>query len=97
MVRSNSLLELGNLKVANRLGKYTYGIYLIHPITLLFAAQIFRCFHFDNTSLLIKLLTGFSGIISGIFLSILRYHYFETPFLKLKTKFSIIVKPDNSK
>lgn len=71
------------------LGHISYGIYMFHIITLNFVVffmlkiQALKIFNDSMTILLIYILT-FAGTI---FMAHLSYKYFETYFLKLKTKF----------
>ena len=85
---SNKLLKLENLKSITRLGKYTYGMYLLHPITLLFLKHFFDYSNFSYqenlfTSTILFILTLFLTLL----LSYFSYHYFESYFLKIKRKF----------
>jgi peptidoglycan/LPS O-acetylase OafA/YrhL len=88
---SNNLLKLENLKSITRLGKYTYGMYLLHPIPLLFLKHFFDYSNFSYqehliTSTILLLLTLFFTIL----LSYFSYHYFESYFLKIKRKFIMV-------
>ena len=85
---SNKLLKLENLKSITRLGKYTYGMYLLHPIPLLFLKHFFDYSNFSYqenlfTSTILFILTLFLTLL----LSYFSYHYFESYFLKIKRKF----------
>lgn len=87
-VNSNNLLKLENLKAITTLGKYTYGMYLLHPIPLLFLKHFFDYLNIaykENliASSILFILTLFFTIIFSYF----SYHYFESYFLKIKKKF----------
>jgi peptidoglycan/LPS O-acetylase OafA/YrhL len=88
----SSFLNLGNFKIANKLGKFTYGIYLIHPIALFFVDAFLVYFGIKKDSLLIHLFYGFSGLTLTLFLSAFSYNYYEAKFLKLKDKFAVITR-----
>ena len=89
---TKSLLNLGKLKIPNKLGKYTYGIYLIHPIALFFIDAILVYFSIKNDNIFVGLVYGFAGLALTLILSILSYNYYESKFLKLKDKFAVITK-----
>ncbi|MBQ0148253.1 MAG: acyltransferase family protein [Flavobacteriaceae bacterium] len=67
-------LKISDHNIINRLGKYTYGMYLFHTIWI----NLFN--KFTNQYLLIALFAFVATILS----SILSYHIFEKQFLKLK-------------
>ena len=92
MIKTRSRLQLGNIRFANNMGKYTYGIYLLHPIAFLFVVQAFRYFHIAANSFKISLVIGIMSSVVGVLLSMLSYTYLEKPFLRLKERFSVIVK-----
>ena len=75
------------------IGKISYGIYVIHPLVVLLLSRLFK-----NLNIEIKfkyVLVYFSVLVVTIILAWLSYSYFEKPFLKLKSKFSV-VKSSNS-
>jgi peptidoglycan/LPS O-acetylase OafA/YrhL len=81
---SNSFFKIGSLKVLNWLGKISYGLYLTHMIAIYIVLNTFP----DNANyVLLKVL--FSVIIT-IAISHFSYTYFESFFLSLKSKFSVI-------
>lgn len=86
---SNNLLKLENLKSITTLGKYTYGMYLLHPIPLLFSKHILDYADLSYKQNLIVSIGLFITTLSvTVIMSYLSYHYFESYFLKLKRKFT---------
>ena len=84
-------LKLSNLKVLTSLGKYTYGLYLLHPIAILFCKHLFDFYNFNYTnSWLIAILLCTVAFISTLLMAKLSYKYFESYFLKIKSKYSTI-------
>jgi peptidoglycan/LPS O-acetylase OafA/YrhL len=85
-----SFYKLGNSKTMTYWGKYTYGLYMLHPIAILIVDVIARMIHLKAD---LYWATGIAGIVS-FFLSLLiaklSYHLLEEPFLKLKERFTII-------
>ena len=88
LTKSDSILNLGRFSFANKWGKYTYGIYLIHPISLTIISIMFRITHIELPSLVNIILTTVLCIILTLVLSKLSYDHFESRFLKLKDRFT---------
>jgi peptidoglycan/LPS O-acetylase OafA/YrhL len=89
ITRSNSILNLKNFSFANRWGKYTYGIYLIHPIALFIIGFITKAMGLkENISN--GLIIGIAGSILTLCISKVSYLYFESRFLKLKDRYTVI-------
>ena len=77
-----SFYKIGNFKRLSKLGEYTYGMYLLHPIAI-FITSLFM-----TTSNLGTGLVSFSISLGiTILLSIISYNYFEKYFLALKNRF----------
>ncbi|HTB51918.1 MAG TPA: acyltransferase [Ferruginibacter sp.] len=90
LTKSSSILNLQNLTFANKWGKYTYGIYLIHPIALTAMDTLFRTLHIAQTNFTILFTKGMIGFVLTLVLSKISYIYFESKFLALKDTFTII-------
>jgi peptidoglycan/LPS O-acetylase OafA/YrhL len=67
----------------NYLGKISYGLYMFHPIGIFLALHIAQLMHFTTNWILYP----FSFIIT-IIIATLSYRYFESIFLKFKSRFS---------
>jgi len=90
---------IGQINIRNRiinletgvfdfLGKISYGIYIIHPLVIFLFAKILSSIEGADAG---KYLLVYSSILlSTILFAFLSYQYFETYFLKLKTKVSIV-------
>lgn len=90
MTKSNSKLNLRNFSFANKWGKYTYGIYLLHPIVLTFLSIIVRVMHLPGSNFFTLFIMGVVGFILTLLLSKISYQYYESKFLLLKDKFETI-------
>jgi peptidoglycan/LPS O-acetylase OafA/YrhL len=87
----NSFYKLSRFKFLTNWGKYTYGLYLIHPISILLFDIALRLLHIQyKNSFILVLLVAFGGLFFSGLLSYLSYNYYEKSFLKLKDRFSII-------
>jgi peptidoglycan/LPS O-acetylase OafA/YrhL len=90
--RPESKMELGKIKFATALGKYTYGIYMLHPIVLLLLDVVLRMMHVSADNFLSGFLLGIAGLILTLGASYISYRYFELYFLRLKKGFAVVVK-----
>ena len=90
MTTQDSILNLGRFSFGNKWGKYTYGIYLIHPIALTILDVVTRVIHVSYSNLIGSLAFGVAGFILTLFMSWVSYEYFESKFLALKDKFAVI-------
>lgn len=81
---NNIKISLEN-KILIYLGNISYGLYMYHPIGIVFA--IYLC---KTANLLTNWVLYPLSITFTILLSELSYRYFETYFLKFKDKFSVI-------
>jgi peptidoglycan/LPS O-acetylase OafA/YrhL len=87
-----SIFKVGNWKIISKLGKYTYGLYCLHPIAILISVTLLRKFALNNYSWQIWLLELPISFILCVIFSYISYTYFESRFLKLKSNFSNITK-----
>jgi peptidoglycan/LPS O-acetylase OafA/YrhL len=83
-----SPFKFSSFRYLSRLGKYTYGLYLLHPIAIQFSDLVLRALHISIESLFGGLL--YAGIALGIALvmSFVSYRYFEAYFINLKHRFA---------
>ena len=82
-------------RVMNYLGQISYGIYVIHPLLLYVLTRLISPTDFmsDNVASIVIFVT-ITALTIG--LAGLSYKYFEMPFLRLKSRFSV-VQSTNSK
>ena len=94
---SNSILSLEN-NLFNKLGKISYGLYVIHPLMLDITGNYlqpsFMNTNLNSLNILLSFCVSFGLTLALAYLS---FHYFEASFLKLKHKFSIIVSGNDVK
>jgi len=88
---NSSFLNLGNYKLLSKWGKYTYGIYLLHPVAIKFIDLVSRGVGFEHQqSYKTEFLFAFIVFLLTLIMSYLSFHFFELKFLSLKKKFQVI-------
>jgi peptidoglycan/LPS O-acetylase OafA/YrhL len=88
--KSISFLNLGNFKFASNWGKYTYGIYLLHPIVITLMDVVIRILKIPKNNFINSLILNVFGLLITMIISKLSYVYFESMFLRIKEKFETI-------
>lgn len=71
------------------LGRYTYGLYLVHTTVDLFARTIGRRLGVPDTAVW-HVLSGVVEACIAVGLAVASYHLLERPFLKLKDRFTVV-------
>ncbi len=85
---SNSPFQLSRLKLISKLGKYTYGMYCLQFVAILITVTIFKkILGFDNI-VTVYFVEPIISLVLNVILAIISYKYFESYFLKLKSKFA---------
>lgn len=73
------------------LGKYTYGMYLYHPMMIMFSKITFDKLHLNYYSnAYISIAMAGLAFVATIIISVVSYNYYERFFLELKKKFTFI-------
>ncbi|MEO6252908.1 MAG: acyltransferase [Ferruginibacter sp.] len=83
----NRLINLDN-RVCDFLGKISYGMYVIHPLIIFFAAKLLKETDLPpllKYSLVYTFVTGATILISWI-----SYEYFEKRFLRIKMRYTTV-------
>jgi len=88
----HSLFKVGNFKRISYWGRYTYGLYCLHSIAILITLQVSKVLHTNTTIFGVMVLETLASFFLSLAISWLSFHYFESYFLKLKNRFSFIVK-----
>ena len=85
---THSVFKIKNWRFISIFGQYTYAIYLIHMVFIQAVSILWYKFSwYDNAFIDILVKTSIMIIMTYI-VSALSSKYFESPFLKLKTKFA---------
>jgi peptidoglycan/LPS O-acetylase OafA/YrhL len=70
-------------------GRYSYGLYIFHGLYFVYLRHLSGTIeHSVHSGLLAQLLVVAFGFILSIALALLSYHFFESPILKLKRRFT---------
>lgn len=86
----NSIYKFSKNNFFTFWGKYTYGLYLLHPIALTLIDISLRMLHLSyKTYFLSSFSIGVLGLLFTMLLSYFSYHIFEIKFLKQKEKFVV--------
>jgi len=83
-----SPLKISQLRRISKLGSYTYGLYLLHPVALLVVNNTLRILKLDSAGIANGLFIGTVGLFVSIALSAASYHCYERKFLTLKERFA---------
>ena len=89
-----SVYQILESKIIFELGRISYGFYLYHIIGLLIVFVTFEKMGWPQSGYLTICIPAF---LVTVLMSYLSYHYFESPFLKLKQKFTHIVSGQEAK
>ncbi|MEQ8549843.1 MAG: acyltransferase [Cyclobacteriaceae bacterium] len=84
---SNSLFKLSNFPTISFLGRYTYGLYVLHFVSIYAVGKIFEYLKWDGFLVNLLITEVVISFLLSIVLAYSSYHLWEQPFLKLKVKF----------
>ncbi|HXS55352.1 MAG TPA: acyltransferase [Hanamia sp.] len=87
-----SLFKMSSFKRISMFGVISYGLYCLHPICILVANTLAKKLSLNIHLWQLALVEVPLALILTIIASKLSFKYFETPFLKIKEKFSYITK-----
>ena len=86
-IAKQSVVKFSEFKFISSLGKYTYGLYLLHPIGIQIVIVAFKVMKISE-SLTSDFAYGIGALVISVVMALASYTYFETPFLRLKRKFN---------
>lgn len=82
--------RLSQMPLLSVLGRYTYGLYLLHPLALLAAAWCLGAAPDTESTLGLALAVGGLGFVFSMVFSVASYHLYEKRFLLLKKRFAVV-------
>lgn len=86
----NSFFKMKNFKAISKLGVITYGLYCLHFIGILITLTLMRKLNFSDNIFNVIIIETIVSLLITILISKISYRFFETPFLRLKEKFTYI-------
>lgn len=86
----STVAKFGNAAFLTRWGKYTYGMYLLHPVVQEYTARVAKPILYQVSEVPLLFVNALLALVATHAVCYLSYKYFESPFLKLKKKFSYI-------
>ena len=76
-------------RLPNFLGKYSFGIYVYHPLIIFILSQLQVFSSVENQ--LTRMICIYTTIVTlTILISYVSYEYFEKRFIMMKNKFSVV-------
>jgi peptidoglycan/LPS O-acetylase OafA/YrhL len=87
----NRIFSMEN-KISNYLGKISYGMYMYHPIIIVFCIKIGIMFNIIDNFVLYPIV-----FLLVVLLSSLSYEFYEKRFINKKARYSKIISGDNVK
>lgn len=88
----NSFFKMKNYPRATKLGKITYGLYCLHFVGILITTNLTKLLGFNNHLWQVLLLDTVLALSISVGLAKVSFFYFESPFLKLKERFTLLGK-----
>ena len=89
---NNSFVKMGDWKQISKLGIYTYGLYMLHFISIYFINLVFDMAGWNTSLAQLMLFEPFLSFVITIGLAYVSFVVLERPFLKIKKRYSYIVK-----
>ena len=86
----DSFLKLSHNRFFTKMGKYTYGIYLLHPMAILITDITLRALKVERNTFYGELLFSIPVTLLTLLICMASYHLYEKRFLKLKKRFTVI-------
>lgn len=84
---THSVVKFSCFQRVSALGKYTYGLYLLHPVAIQATDLFMRGLHLTTETFFGGLLYAANSLGVVLVLSFLSYKFLEMPFLRLKQQY----------
>jgi peptidoglycan/LPS O-acetylase OafA/YrhL len=81
---------MGNFKGITKWGKYTYGLYCLHPIAISMVIILLQKLGMLQSYWQLPVIVMPLALVFSLLMSYVSYQYFEKFFLRLKEKFAFI-------
>lgn len=87
-----SLFKMSDFKLISNLGKISYGLYCLHFIAILIVTTLTKKLLINTETWQVLVFEPSFALILAVIISLISYHFYEKPFLKLKDRFAYIKK-----
>lgn len=84
-------------KLCDTVGKVSYGIYVIHPLMIFVLSSLYLKFGVQMPSVWATIIIYCALTVIVCIVAYLSYHYFESPFLKMKDRFAVVHSQNSMK
>jgi len=84
----NSFYKMGSFRVPTRIGVITYGLYCLHVFVISTVRAFEKITGLNTEVWQVVFLQTIISLVISIVIGFISYRFFETPFLRLKQKFS---------
>ena len=82
-----SFLKMKSVKWLSKWGRYTYGLYCLHILAIIFVDNIFSFFNINDWGFSILLIKPLLSLWVAMLASRMSYQYYEKHFLRMKKMF----------
>jgi peptidoglycan/LPS O-acetylase OafA/YrhL len=86
---AHSLFKIGRQHRITRLGRYTYGLYCLHPLGILAGIGVVRVAGMETSLWGVLSIQLTVALLFTMLLAWISYHFLEAPFLLLKNRLSL--------
>jgi peptidoglycan/LPS O-acetylase OafA/YrhL len=87
---NNSFYKMSNFKIFSKLGKISFGLYMLHFIGILIVTTLSRKLGFTNYLFSVIVVETVLALAISIVISVLSFRILEQPFLMLKEKYNLL-------
>lgn len=87
-----SFFKVGNIALFSRWGKISYGMYCLHFVAILIVLQVTKLLHFNDQWWQVMIVETIAAFGLTVLLSEVSYRIFESPFLRLKKRYSFFTR-----
>jgi len=91
-IAAKPFFRFSRMKKISKLGTYTYGLYCWHFFVISIVVALSGKMKLSLENWTLSITVTIFALLASIVLSITSYNYFESWFLRLKSKFAIIVR-----
>lgn len=88
----HSFVKMSKLRFITYWGTYTYGLYCLHFLALLFGYQLMHKLGLNSTPIGVVVGDNLAALLVALGISWVSFNFYEKPFLRLKNRFAFITR-----